>query len=191
MGFDFSAVTALLGGYAPSRKRHHGSDDELKRYPRRGDDAFAHAAAGRQEMGDGASGDGPTTPRHDGPPVTGAAAGAPSGIGRALDALISAEETRRRKTGDGDAPAATTSAPLSTVLKASLPERKALSERALDDADDRVVPARRESERNWDEIRELIEALGRAERPAEIVTKEDIGIVKPAEVRPWRPKIAS
>ena len=191
MGFDFSAVTALLGGYAANRKRFLDEDDEPGRYRGRGNDRYRGGAAGPKD----AAGDdrnpsetlGARAMRLDGPPVTGGAPSAVSGIGRALDALMSAEETRRRKTNGAPGPADAEATPLSAALKASLPERKALAAPKAAAGQAGLPAAARESERNWDEIREFIEALGRAERPAEAET----GLAKQSEVRPWRPKKAS
>ena len=191
MGFDFSAVTALLGGYSATCKRQHDSDDDVTQYRRRGDGRLRRSPAGPQDAGDGGLGEITVAARLDGPPVTGGAGGALSGIGRALDALMSAEETRRRKGSDCEGPAGTSAAPLSTVLKASLPKRKALPDPNSTNEEARLLVARSDGERNWEEIREFIEALGRAERPAEPQAKVDASTVKPGDVRPWRPKMAS
>lgn len=195
MGFDFSAVTALLGGYSANRKRREDPDDELDRNWHRngrglpgrnthGQNAATHDPAGSEGLA--------AAPRFDDPPVTGGAPVAVSGIGRALDALMAAEETRRRKSaGTAEGPEANPP-PLSAVLKASLPEikapqRKLLAAPVAAAPEGRLPAAACDSERNWDEIRELIEALGRAERPAEAAPEP----LSSSDVRPWRPKKAS
>ncbi|MCE7028830.1 hypothetical protein [Jiella avicenniae] len=181
MGFDFSAVTALLGGY--SAPRRNPLDPDEGRHGRRRDHRTRGGTAGPPDAaGDGpTSGEGFAAVRLDGPPVTGGAPGAVSGIGRALDALMSAEETRRRKTNEAQGPAT----PLSAALKASLPDRKALPPPPA--PEERPPLSARQSERNWDEIRDFIEALGRAERAPE----PDSGLARPDSVRPWRPEKAS
>ncbi|NDW07450.1 hypothetical protein [Jiella pacifica] len=187
MGFDFSAVTALLGGYSAHRKLPFDPDDPLRRH-RRSDDRHRGGAVGPL---DGPDDDkeslAAAAMRLDGPPVTGGAPGAVSGIGRALDALMSAEETRRRKTNEAPGPADADATPLSAALKASLPVRSALPAPKASDGQPWLPAVARESERNWDEIREFIEALGRAERPAEAQP----GLAKRSDVRPWLPKKAS
>ncbi|MBO0661445.1 hypothetical protein LQ948_02550 [Jiella sp. MQZ9-1] len=118
-----------------------------------------------------------------------------SGMSRALDALIAAEETRRRAlpgaAGDLDPHADR----LSLALRASLPKLAApvSTEAPRSDTDPELakalpllspVPSRG---RDWDEIRDLIEALSRAgHRSKDGEGREDKADPR-AEIHPWRP----
>ncbi|TFF17977.1 hypothetical protein E3C22_22865 [Jiella endophytica] len=177
MGFNFSAVTALLGGY-PDRQT--AVDEQDRRRRGRDRNHFQGVDAGEASSHD--------TPRLA-EPVAERSPVALNGIGRALDALIAAEETRRRNLPslkDGDQ----ADARLSSALKASLP--RAQLQPTTEGAPPAATPE--PPKRNWDEIRSLIEALATAERPheqakAEIPLDDILPDDEPVEFHPWQPKV--
>ena len=152
MGFDFSAVTALLGGYS---ERSVTVDSDRDRRSRR----ERHEAKARDDE--------PAleaAPRPDGSQVTGGGAGTVNGIGRALDALISAEETRKRMSPGSPLKSTNDFTPLSAALEPSLPKQPLVSATIAGGQNGRAAPLPREVERDWDAIRGLIEALAKADR---------------------------
>ncbi|MBP0618231.1 hypothetical protein [Jiella mangrovi] len=177
MTFNLSAVTAVLGGYASKEHRRELGDateqQRRRRARRKPDDAVE----------DQVSSAGPD--QADGPPVTGGTVAKVAGLGRALDALIAAEETRRREAPDRNEidPASTR---LSAALKTSLAHKSGPpihdAELAAEAKSSKAAPS---SDRDWDEIRDLIEALATAERPQR---SEEGRKQSSAGIRLWRPK---
>lgn len=186
MGFDFSAMTALLGGYADSRQRPHDYDPGERRQRgawRQRPDSGSGAGA-RGPSADAAADASDAAPRLALPPVTGGAPGQVCGVGRALDALIAAEETRRRKTLP-EPEAKADHSELSSVLKASLPARPAPQ---ADAPDGSPAAASTEGGRDWGQIRDLIEALAKADRPSAGEKARGEPLAEARDTRPWRPK---
>ncbi|MBO0903176.1 hypothetical protein [Jiella sonneratiae] len=184
MGFSFSAVTALLGGYSdPGLGRIEEDIERLRRERRRRRAASQTGGSAGDKASDHAAE--PSGQRADAPPVTGGSTLAVSGVSRALDALMAAEETRRRRRPSSSAEPAEDAAPLSAALRASLSGAPG----DLPPAEEALPPAPA-GERDWKEIRDLIEALARAERPAEgddppLKSGSDGIVVRP--LRSWPP----
>ncbi|MAU95894.1 MAG: hypothetical protein CMP81_08400 [Fulvimarina sp.] len=189
MGFDFSAMTALLGGYADSRQRPHDyhPGERRQRGSWRQRPAPGSEAGSRDASADAAADASDAAPRLALPPVTGGAPGQVGGVGRALDALIAAEETRRRKTPPESA-AKADHCELSSVLKASLPPRRP----APQDAAPARAPAAATTGggRDWGQIRDLIEALAKADRPSVAEQARSEPLADARDTRPWRPRHA-
>ena len=173
MGFNFSAVQALLGGY-PDRR----IEDKADRRHR----SFQHRQSSEAAVEEPASTDAARLPGH---PVTGGTGHRVTGIGRALDALMAAEETRRRRSRLTDDPD-NAAAMLSTTLRSSLPKHMVIRPTDGSSGPAPVMP-HEGPRRNWDEIRDLIDALAIADRSSQIEDEQERSKRRTADMRPWRP----